>query len=103
MPSVWFEGNLFGEECQVEAAEGGRLVDICDSAHAPVPFSCRGATCGTCLIEILQGAEFFEPPARNEAELLLALDYPPQMRLACQAELTHDKGLIRLRIADDEL
>jgi ferredoxin len=103
MPTVLFEGNLFGEECQVDVPAGGHLVDVCDSAGAPVPFSCRGATCGTCLIEILQGSEFFEPPSPNEAELLSALDYPPSIRLACQAELTHEKGLIRLRIVDDEL
>jgi adenylate cyclase len=103
MPTVVFEKNLFGAECQVEVPSGGPLVDVCDAASAPVPFSCRDATCGTCLIEILQGAEFLEPPARGEAELLSALDYPPQLRLACQAELTPKKGLVRLRIAHDAL
>jgi adenylate cyclase len=102
MPTVLFEANLFGAECQVEAPGGGPLVDVCDAARAPVPFSCRDATCGTCLIEILQGSELFEPPSTGEAELLAALAYPPRLRLACQAELTREKGLIRLRIADDE-
>ena len=103
MPTVVFEKNSFGPECRVEAPSGGPLVDVCDAAAAPVPFSCRDATCGTCLIEILQGAELLEPPAQSEAELLSALDYPPRLRLACQAELTREKGVVRLRIADDAL
>jgi ferredoxin len=103
MPTVLFEKNLFGPECQAEAPNGGRLVDLCDQVQAPVPFSCRAATCATCLIEILQGAELLEPPSSSEAELLHLLDYPPQMRLACQAGLSRAKGLIRLRIVDDEL
>jgi ferredoxin len=35
--------------------------------------------------------------------LLRVLGHPPELRLACQAELKNDQGLIRLRIADDEL
>jgi ferredoxin len=103
MPTVLFEGNIFGEECDVEAPLGGRLVDLCDAVRAPVPFSCRAATCGTCRIEILQGAEFFETPLDAEAELLLLLGDPPEIRLACQAELKRVDGFIRLRIADEEL
>jgi len=103
MPTVLFEGNVFGEECRVDSGEGGPLVDLCDQASAPVPFSCRGATCGTCLIEILQGAELFEEPQLAEAELLRILGHPPELRLACQAELKKDDGLVRLRIADHEL
>jgi ferredoxin len=103
MPTVLFEENVFGEECEVEAPLGGRLVDLCDAVRAPVPFSCRGATCGTCRIEILHGSELFEPPSGAEAELLLVLGDPPEIRLACQAELKKAEGFIRLRIADDEL
>jgi 2Fe-2S ferredoxin len=103
MPTIVFEGNVFGAQCRAEAPRGGRLVDICDAVRAPIPFSCRSATCGTCLIEILQGAELLEPAGRAEAELLHLLTYPPQMRLACQAELKSADGLVRLRISDDEL
>ncbi len=103
MPTILFEGNLFGDACRAEAPKGGALVDICDQAAAPVPFSCRSATCGTCRIEVLEGTELFEPRDTAEADLLEILGDPPQFRLACQAHLKNEAGLVRLRIADDEL
>ena len=48
------------------------LVDLCDVHYAPIPFSCRSATCGTCHVIIVQGEELFEPP--NDAETLRILD-----------------------------
>jgi len=103
MPTLVFEGNVFGDDCRVEVPEGGPLVDVCDRAMAPVPFSCRSATCGTCRVEILEGIDLLEPPDGDEAELLALLGDPPRFRLACQAKLKHADGLVRLRIADDEL
>ncbi len=103
MPTIFFEGNLFGEERTVEVPEGGPLVDICDETLAPVPFSYRSATCGTCRIEVLQGVELFEPRGPEEEELLDILGDPASVRLACQAKLKKSDGLVRLRIADDEL
>ena len=103
MLTVFFEGNLFGPDRRVEGAEGERLVDVCDRVQAPVPFSCRAATCGTCRIEIVEGAELLEPRQGAEAELLELLGDPTNYRLACQAKLTRQSGVIRLRIADDEI
>jgi ferredoxin len=103
MPTVHFEGNLFGPDVRVEVAEGERLIDICDRVQAPVPFSCRGATCGTCRVEVLEGAELLEPREGAESELHALLTDPPNVRLACQAKIGRAAGLIRLRIADDEI
>src|SRR4051812_26372296 len=103
MPTVFFEGNLFGADLEVEVPEGGALVDVCDDATAPIPFSCRSATCGTCRVEILQGAELLEPRGPEEDDLLSIFGDPAQFRLACQAKLRKADGLVRLRIADDEL
>ena len=103
MPTVWFEGNIFGEDCEADAPEGGALADLCDRTAAPVPFSCRSATCGTCRVEVLEGLELFEPAEPTETELLEIFSDPPTVRLACQAKLTREEGDIRLRIVDDEL
>jgi len=92
MPTLHFDGNLFGPDCRVEVAEGGRLVDVCDHVQAPVPFSCRSATCGTCRVEVYEGAE-----------LLGLLGDPPAYRLACQAKVRRAHGVIRLCIAGDEI
>ena len=103
MPTVFFEGNMFGPDCRAEVAQGTRLVDVCDRVQAPVPFSCRSATCGTCRVEVLEGTELFEPRESAEAELFEALGDPPTYRLACQATIGGGDGVIRLRIADDEI
>lgn len=103
MPTILFEGNLFGEDCRAEAPRGGSLVDVIDAARAPVPFSCRSATCGTCRIEILEGIDLFEPAEPAEDELLAIFGDAPNFRLACQAKLRKAEGVIRLRIADNEL
>src|SRR5258706_16458411 len=103
MPTVHFEGNLFGADRDVDVPDGGALVDVCDEHEAPVPFSCRSATCGTCRIEIIEGADLFEPRQVEEEDLLAIFGDPGHFRLACQATLRKTDGLVRLRIADDEL
>ena len=103
MPTIEFEGNLFGDDQTVDAPDGGSLVDICDESSAPVPFSCRSATCGTCRIEILRGGDLLEPREEAEAELHDILGDPENVRLACQAKLRNGPGLVRIRIADEEI
>ena len=103
MPTILFEGNLFGPNCRVEVAQPERLVDVCDRARAPVPFSCRSATCGTCRVEVVEGDDLLEPREGAEAELHALLGDPPSYRLACQAKVKRHDGVIRLRIAGDEI
>jgi 2Fe-2S ferredoxin len=97
VPTIEFCANSIGRTKRVEAPEGGELVDICDHYLAPIPFSCRSASCGTCHVAVLEGAEWFEPPAEEEAELLQLLGGEGPHRLACQARLRAGDGLVRLR------
>lgn len=91
-------------EVTVEAGDvsddGIRLVDLCDEKSAPVPFSCRSASCGTCRVAVLAGAELLEPPRDDELEVLDVFgDDPGATRLACQARLKAGPGLVRVRPA----
>lgn len=97
MPTIEFEGAGLAGDKTAEAPNGGDLVDICDEVLAPVAFSCRSASCGTCHIVVLEGAELFDPPDEAEADLLDLLDGPPHSRLACQARVRPGAGLIRVR------
>lgn len=97
MPTVEFIENDLGKGKVVEAPEGGALVDLCDEALAPVPFSCRSASCATCQIEVVEGGELLEPPSAEERELLDLLGGPPNNRLACQAQVKRGGGMVRVK------
>jgi len=98
MATLVFVANRFGAEKRIEAPEGGELVDICDRHFAPIPFSCRSASCGTCHVEILEGEELLAPPEEQEEELLDILGGEGETRrLACQARVKPGPGLIRIR------
>ena len=97
MPTIEFLGNGFGAPKIVEAPEGGALVDLCDEHFAPIPFSCRSASCGTCHTEVLTGIEHFLPAEPEEQDLLDLLGGGETSRLACQAAVRPGPGLIRLK------
>jgi ferredoxin len=102
MVRVVFEATESGvASVEVDAAGGAQLVDLCDEGNAPVPFSCRSASCGTCRIDVLEGVELLEPPRDEELEVLdIFGDDPSRRRLACQARVRPGSGRIRVRPAD---
>jgi 2Fe-2S ferredoxin len=108
MPQVVFRAaDNEAEEVSVEARAGGALGDLCDEHDAPVPFSCRSATCGTCRVVVLEGAELFLPPEPDEVDLLAIFGVgsvaPFTQRLACQAKLRAGEGRVVIRaVGDDE-
>jgi ferredoxin len=99
MPLVVFESSE-APTLEVEAPAGTRLIDLCDERNAPVPFSCRSASCGTCRIDVLEGGELLEPPKDEELDILdIFGDSPGRRRLACQARLGAGDGRLRVRPA----
>jgi ferredoxin len=102
MPVVVFESSV-GRAVEADVAGGGYLLlDVCDDVGAPVPFSCRSASCGTCRVAILEGGDLLESPRADELEVLeLFGDDPARCRLACQARLRDRVGRLRVRPVDD--
>ena len=97
VPTIEFVANRIGMMKRIEAPEGGPLVDLCDEHFCPVPFSCRSASCGTCHVAVLEGADLLLPPEEPEQELLDLLGGDGHSRLACQAEVKPGPGFIKLR------
>lgn len=89
---------------EVDAEPGEAIMDITD-AHpaADVPYSCRSATCGTCRVQVLEGAESLDAPEPDELEVLEIFgDSPREVRLCCQARLVDGASTrITLRVCDD--
>ena len=110
MPVVVFESRSSAPPLEVDCPQGGRLVDLCDeqalrveACHAvPVPFSCRGATCGSCRVDVIEGNSRLEPPSRRELETLAVFgDDPAKRRLACQVVLRPGAGIVRICAVHD--
>lgn len=100
MPKIEFLASIAGSAKQADAPDGGVLLEICDDTLAPIPFSCRSASCATCHVEVLEGGELLEPPLDAEQDLLDIIGGPSGSRLACQAIVKPGPGLIRLRSLD---
>jgi 2Fe-2S ferredoxin len=104
MPTVIFESpspDTPGVEAQAD--DGARLVDLCDERGAAVPFSCRSASCGTCRVDVLEGASLLAAARDEELDILdLFGDDPARRRLACQARVVAGTGLLRVRAVGDD-
>jgi 2Fe-2S ferredoxin len=88
---------------EVNTPGGKMLVDICDEHNAAVPFSCRGASCGTCRVDVLEGMELVTPPLDVELDVLDVFgDDPQKRRLACQLRVKRGEGRLHIRPADPE-
>ena len=88
------------DEITVTGEKEDRLLDLCDDAGATVPFSCRDASCGTCLVDIVTGAELLRRPEPTEQILLVRLGARKDQRLACRAVLGADVGDLHVVPAD---
>ena len=96
MPKVVFEGQQ-GNPITVDAPDGSAIADLCDAHNAPIPFSCRSASCGTCRCEVLEGGALLAPADDEELDVLDILGAPKTHRLACCAKLVGASGTVRLR------
>jgi 2Fe-2S ferredoxin len=105
MPIVIFEhpGDDRRPPLTVSVPEGGALVDVCDDHTAPIPFSCKSASCGTCRIAILEGASELLPAADDELDVLDIFAAPSAHphRLACQAKMKPGLTTLRVRALED--
>jgi 2Fe-2S ferredoxin len=92
-----------GRIVEIAAPEGAAVVDLCDDHAAPIPFSCRSASCGTCRVELIEGGAELLPPAQDELDVLDVFNMEPsRVRLACQAKLRIGATRIWIKAIQDE-
>ncbi len=102
--TVTFDGNdpgatfslIHGQEIATAAQSDKREYRArdqrCIPGEGPIPVECRAASCGTCWVGVLAGAEKLSPVVeRDERRRMGVFGYPvgddpkPLIRLACQA------------------
>jgi ferredoxin len=102
MPRVEFLESLAGPAATIDLPDGGELRDACDEAAAPVPFSCRSTSCGTCRIDVLEGIDLLDDVGEDERGVLTVFgDDPRKRRLACTAKVKAGPGVVRVRACDE--
>ena len=99
MPKVQIVNSPVGPAKEVDIEEGIDLVDAADQHWLPIPFSCRSASCGTCQVQVLEGAELLDPPNEDELELLELMGASDDLRLACQVRIRKGDGVVKLKPA----
>lgn len=99
MAKVRFEPSGY----ETEIHPGGTFVDLTDDhPKAEVPYSCRSASCGTCRVEVVEGADAMAPAEDDELEVLEIFGDEGSVRLCCQLKLAHDTDRVVLRVVDPE-
>lgn len=74
----------------VECAEGASFLDVCQEHDAPHDFGCTVGSCGTCRLEVVEGAEGLPPIGDEERETVEMCTDVPGARLGCQLRITAD-------------
>lgn len=69
------------DNIEYDVKDGAQIADICEK-HG-IPFSCNSGVCGTCQIEILEGAENLDELNQEEKDLAMDRNH----RLGCQCKI----------------
>lgn len=78
---------LNSSQC-IEANSGSTFLEVAD--RIPLKFGCKRGECGTCAIEVLEGAENLTKVTPEEVETLQRKGLGPGCRLACQCAVNGD-------------
>jgi ferredoxin len=75
-----------------EVAPGETVLDAAIRAGAPIPYSCRGGTCRTCISRVVSGCVEHDPDYADEL-LIDAEEIADGYRLLCSALVYADSVL----------
>ena len=76
-----------GTENTCQATAGQTILTAAGGLAKPIASGCSDSTCGTCRVEVLEGAENLPEQAATERRALKENGYPTTMRLACRTEI----------------
>ncbi len=73
--------KLFIDDEEYDLPDGSSIAAICENAG--IPFCCNSGVCGTCKVEILEGAENLDELTEEEKDLGMDLNN----RLSCRCRI----------------
>lgn len=84
MPKV----TLIPAQVSAEVPVGESLLEAGEAAGVEMEAGCFNCSCGTCVVEVVQGMENLEPPSDEELDVLDQWNKDPEkFRLACSTKL----------------
>lgn len=109
--SVFIENQVDSTSCKsgetktFTVNEGEVIFDALDNQGHRLPAGCLAGSCGTCRLEILDGADNLNPPSTIEQDTIDAIkkEYDPEfikdkvIRLSCRAKVKGDVSLKPLK------
>lgn len=84
-----------GKEQAVSVDVGSSIVSASSRMKRPIATGCSDSTCGTCRVEIVEGAENCVEQSPRERATLKDNGFPTTLRLACRTELV--KGAVKVK------
>ena len=84
-----------GSEQSCQADIGSTVVGAASRFKRPLSTGCSESTCGTCRVEVLEGAENLVEQSARERATLKENNFPTTWRLGCRAELVKDSVKVR--------
>jgi ferredoxin len=74
------------------------LLEWIETKSQIISYGCRVGSCGTCMVEVISGAENLQEMTPQEEDTLSRMRKSPLCRLACRARLKDDaSGVIVLK------
>ena len=90
------------DEMTVPFAEEVNLLERLVEAGIPITHLCGGkARCSTCRVKVGDGLGELSQRTESEAAMAERLDFPPEVRLACQTRV-HESADVRRLVLDSE-
>ncbi len=92
--------HLFKEKKEVHCAADSTILNATLAAHINHTHACGGqGNCSTCRVSVMEGIDNCYPKNEREQRIAKKLNFPEEIRLACQTKLKGDV-LIRRMVSD---
>jgi len=82
--------SILPDEITIEVSQGYALINLETDHDTSIEFCCKDASCGTCLIRVLEGSDNLSKMKEHERVFLDTLAPKPDERLACCCKVYGD-------------